>query len=333
MRIAYLGGIKEIILALLISLAPVFYFYSNAAAANLTVRSVAIGSSVASATTTHNFTFTIPTAGLIGSLEFEYCTNTPFVGTACTSPSGLDVSSAVLSGQTGAVGFTIDNGLTTANKLVITRPAAPNLASQPASYNFSNIINPSVNTSTYVRISTFASSDTTGSRTDGGAVAFSTVNNVTVAGYVPPYLTFCVAITVSLNCSSASGSFISLGELSKTSANAATSQFSGATNDPGGFSASLAGNTMASGTNVIQPLNSPQTSSPGSSQFGINLVANSNPGVGQNPAGSGSSTASSGFNTSNQFKFANAVITSSPIPTDFKIFTVSYLVNLSLIHI
>jgi hypothetical protein len=320
--------IQALVLALLMAVSPVL-ITDKSYAANLSSRQVVIGSSLAGANTTHNYSFTIPTAGTLGSIEFEYCSNTPFTGTVCAVPGGLDVSGAVMDAQTGETGFSVDYGLSTANKLVISRLATLNLASQPATYNFSNIINPASNNTTYVRISTFASNDTTGPRTDEGAVLFSTVNSVTVEGYVPPYLTFCVAITVSLNCSNLSGNFISLGELSKNSANAATSQFSGATNDPGGYSTFLAGNTMASGTNVIPALNPSQPSNPGSSQFGINLVANSNPGIGQNPTGPGSSVAAPGFNSPNQFRFDNTVISSSTLPTNFKIFTVSYLINVS----
>jgi hypothetical protein len=315
------------ILALALTLAPVFSFSFTAKADPLLSRSVRIGDSRTSVTTSHNYTFTISSAGTIGSIEFEYCDNTPFVGTSCGPPSGLNVAGATIASQTGATGFSV-HGSTSSNRLVISRAPSANLAFQLATYNFNNIVNPDSNSSTYVRISTFASNDATGARTDEGAVVFSTVSNLQVEGYVPPYLTFCTGITVALDCSSANGDFIQLGELSKTSPNTATSQFSGATNDPGGFSTSVSGTTMTSGSNIIPAL-SGNTSSPGNSQFGINLRANTNPGVGQNPTGSGTSVARPGYNAPNSFRFANEVITNSPISTNFRRFTVSYLVNAS----
>ncbi|MDB5182130.1 MAG: hypothetical protein JWP13_893, partial [Candidatus Saccharibacteria bacterium] len=51
---------------------------------------VAAGSGGNGAQTKHTFTFT-PTAATIGSMVFMYC-NTPFEGTTCASPTGLDVS-------------------------------------------------------------------------------------------------------------------------------------------------------------------------------------------------------------------------------------------------
>lgn len=300
-----------------------------ASGADLLTRSVSIDSSEASAVTSHNYSFILNTSNNLGSIEFEYCSNSPLFEFACSPPAGLDASAAALSSQTGATGFSIDAGLTTAHKIVISRPSAPNLASQPAAYNFDNVINPDSKTHTYVRIKTYASSDTSGVETDKGAVVFATVDSLSVEGFVPPYLTFCTAVTVSLDCSNMSGYFLNLGELSKTSPNTATSQYSGATNDPGGFSTFLAGTTMASGTFVIPPLTIPSSSLPGVSQFGINLVANSSPAVGQNRVGSGSSSAKPSYNIPNKYKFDNEIISASPLPTNFDIFTVSYLVNVS----
>ncbi|MBW3569218.1 hypothetical protein KY385_03770 [Candidatus Parcubacteria bacterium] len=324
-----LGKIPVLVLALHLMVAPALYFQPKALAENLTNRSITIGSSRPSVTTSHKLDFTIPTAGPLGSIDFEYCSNNPFIGTACTAPNGLDVSGAAIDNQSGETGFAIDPS-TTANRLLITRIPAPNLASQPASYDFSNIVNPTADApSIFVRISTFATDDGTGPRTDSGAVVFAITRGLSVEAFVPPYLTFCVGITISGNCASMSGSFINLGEFSKTSANYSTSQFAGATNDPGGYSVFMAGNTMASGTNIIPALTALQASKPGTSQFGINLVANSNPAVGQNRIGSGTVSALPGYKTPNLFKFKNEPIAASSLPTNYNTLTVSYLVNVS----
>lgn len=323
-------GLPVIIMAsLLLAATPLILFTEVAKADPLLSRSVTIGDSQASANTFHRFDFVIPTANTLGSIEFEYCSNTPFVGTTCTAPNGLSLSGAVLASQTGATGFSID-GSSTTNKIVLTRSPSANLALQTASYRFNSVINNSdPNSTVYVRVSTFASNDASGPRTDSGSVLFSTALGVTVEGYVPPYLTFCTGITVAINCSSQSGDYINFGELSSQTPRLGTSQYSGSTNDPGGFTTTVTGTTMTSGNQVIPALSSPKASNPGSSQFGINLRANSSPSVGKNKTGVGSSTAKSDYNNQNKFKFASQVISQSTKSTDFNRFTVSYLVNIS----
>ena len=302
---------------------------NRAKADDLVVRKVTVSDSKASASPVSNvFYFTVNSINPIGSMEFEYCTNSPFVGTSCTAPSGLSVSSAVLSAQTGETGFSI-HGSSTVNKLVITRSTTPTIAT-PVSYTFDNITNPSTpNTSVFVRISTFASVDGTGQRTDSGAVVFAVTTGVQVSGYVPPYLTFCVGITVAIDCSIASGDQLDFGVFSTKNPSALSSEFSGATNDVAGFSTSVVGTTMTSGNNTIPAISVPGTSQPGTSQFGMNLRANSSPGVGADPTGPGNAVPASQMTTPNVFYFNNQVITNSPNSTDFSKFTASYIVNIS----
>lgn len=314
--------------ASLVVVAPLLLFYSAAKAAPLSSRSVDVGSSIVSANTNHFFQFTFPGVASVGSIEFEYCTNSPQIDAPCSAPAGLDLTGATLTAQNGETGFSIDAS-SSSNRLVLTR--APSMTSAiPASYNFTNIINQSTpNQTAYVRIATYGSSDATGPVIDEGAVAYATVNLINVSGFVPPYLTFCVGVTVALNCSSATGSQLSFGELSKTSPNAVSSQFSVATNDPTGYSTTIVGTTMTSGNNIIPALATPAGSQPGVSQFGINLVGNANPSIGANPAGVGTGTPSPNYSTPNQFSFNNNVVALSPLPTEFTAFTVSYLANVS----
>lgn len=304
-------------------------YYQRARAATLTTRLVLISTSQPSAQATHSFSFDLITAGSLGSIEFEYCVNNPFIGTPCTAPAGLDVSAASLAGESGETGFIVDPINTTSNRLVITRPSLP-ATPQTVTYTFDPITNPSTpKQSVFVRISTFASIDATGPRTDSGAVAFSTTGPFSVGGYVPPYLLFCSGITVSADCTSIGGNFINFGELSTTAPRAATSQFTGSTNDVSGFSTSVFANTLTSGNKTINPLTVPSGNSPGTSQFGLNLRANTNPNVGQDPVGPGTATVAPDYDIPNQFVLKNGTAASSPISTDYKIFTVSYLVNVS----
>ncbi len=325
-----MGNVSTKTLYGLILVVLVFTQISTAfvSATQVTSRSVAIGSSEPSAVTNHRFQFDIPTVSNLGSIQFEYCSNSPQHDAPCAQPAGLNVSSTVLSAQTGEVGFTVDPA-TTANSILISR--VPSLNSPiTVAYNFTNITNPSsLFEIVYVRISTFATADGSGARTDEGSVAFGIDENVTVSGFVPPFLIFCVGVTVAGNCSSASGEFISFGELDDNQPKFLTSQFAGATNDPGGYSTFVAGLTMTSGTNTISAIGAPSLSIPGTSQFGMNLRANSNPGVGSDPSGVGTSAPNSDFNQVNLFKFNNQQVTNSPISTDFNLFTVSYVVNIA----
>lgn len=314
-------------MALLIIL-PIIPLSQKVHASPLSSRSVTIGSSVPDAVNRHTFDFTLANVSAVGSIEFEYCSNSPFVGTACTAPAGFSASSATLSSQTGEVGFIIDP-TSTANRIVISRPPL-GVSAIPVQYAFDNIVNQSApNSTVYVRVATFATTNGTGSRTDEGAVAYATSSGISVAGYVPPYLTFCVGVTVSLNCSSSTGVFLNFGELRTNQSRFLTSQFSVATNDPGGYTTFVAGPTMTSGNNTIPALDPPTSSQAGNSQFGLNLRANTNPSVGAEPTGVGSGAISGGYNTINQFFFKNQVIAASPISSDFNAFTVSYIVNVN----
>lgn len=314
--------------ALTLSLAALLANVGNSSAFILFNRTVTISTPLPSAVATHSFTFDIPTTSDIGSIVFEYCSNSPVFFDSCTPPAGLDVSSAVLASQFGNTGFSIDNTDGTATKIVLTRPVAPGIITSN-SYVFSNITNPSfVSPSTFVRISTHASTDGSGPWIDTGGVGFAIQSVFNVGAYVPPFLQLCVGITVSPDCSAISGDSINLGILSSTRANFAQSQFATATNDPTGYNIFALGNTMTSGSNVINSLASPSPSFPGTAQFGINLRANLIPPIGQDPVGLGTAAPTADYNLPNRFTFIPGDnIASSTINTNYNRMTVSYLVN------
>lgn len=319
---AYRIGI--VIAALILGLVPLFRVLS-VGASDLLLRSVRLESSAVSANTQHVFNYNIPNSLLVGSTVFEYCSNDPFLLTPCTPPAGLDVSGANLDSESGDIGYSV-HAASTANRLVLTRIPTVSIIG-PTQYVLSNMINPSTIGTTYVRISLHASTDGTGGYGDGSAVVFSTASQLNTQAYVPPYLTFCVGVSVAPDCSSASGSSIDFGELSKVSANTATSQFAGATNDVTGFFTNITANTMTSGSQTITAMTSQSASAPGTSQFGLNMRANTNPAVGQNPTGAGSSVLTLDYDTPNQFILKSGVVTNSSLSTEFNVFTVSYLVN------
>src|SRR3990167_5048386 len=143
-----------------------------AKAAELADRYIEISTAQPSANSTHTYQFTYATAGLTGSLAFEYC-DSPVFAYTCNAPAGLDVTAAIISSQSGNTGFSVDGINTTANRLVLTRTPAV-ATTVPSQYAIANITNPSTAGQViYVRITTYASTDGSGSYTDNGAVAFA----------------------------------------------------------------------------------------------------------------------------------------------------------------
>lgn len=321
--------IKYMVMALLMAV-PSLLMIAKVYASDMTQESVTISSSVAGAVVNHTYQLRITTAGNIGSLKFEYCTNSPFVGTACTVPAGLDVTGAALDSQSGVVGFIIDP-LTNANSLVISRASAAVPASTLATYDFSNIINPSTDKQTvFVRITSYPTVDTSGPYTDVGAVVFRTTGQLTTSGFVPPYITFCAALTVTNRCTSAIGSVLDLGVMEHTNTSYGTTQFGVATNYPLGYVVYMSGTTLTSGNNTIPALTTPTVSKTGQSQFGMNLRANTVPSVGSNVSGLGTGLPAANYGIQNRYYFnSGAVIASSIKPTEFNTFTVSYIANVS----
>jgi len=298
-------------------------------AAFLTQRSITVGTSAINAVTTHTIRFTLNTNATLGSMQFQYCENDPFIGTPCTAPAGLNVTGAILSSQTGETGFSVHNS-TTANNLIISRTPAVT-PGNPVQYVFSNITNPSVQSSSiYVRISTYASNDASGSITDSGGTVFSTAGNFGTSAYVPPLLYFCVGLTVTGNCSTYTGNGIDFGELSSKEVKYGTSQAAAATNDSDGYRIYSLGTTMTSGNNEIPRLESQFPSVAGIGQFGINLRDNNNPDAGEDISGNGSGAVLSNYDTPNQFMFEPGdAVAESTISTDFNKYTMTYIVNRS----
>jgi hypothetical protein len=297
-------------------------------AAQLTSRGITISSSIVSATNvTYDLSFDSPGGYTLGSIAVEFCQQSPIPGDACTAPSGFDAGSATLDQQSGETGFSI-HASTTTGKIVIGRvPAAASAGTY--NYTFGGITNPDNVGTFYARVYTHDTNDGTGAYNNFGGIALVVNARIDVEGEVPPFLELCVGITISgLDCSTASGDSIDFGELSSSEVKAATSQFMMATNADNGVSVRITGNTMTSGNNIINAIVAPQVSAPGSSQFGLNLRANTNPPIGQDPVGVGTIAPSANYNTPNNFMFADEdVLASDNVPTDWHKFTVSYIVN------
>jgi len=320
--------IGRISICLLISVLLFSLSGKRAGAAIIEDRSVVIGTGIVSAVTTQDIRFTLPSSANVGSLVFQYCSNLPWIGYICTAPTGLDVSGAAIASQLGNTGFSIDSADSTANRLVLSRAPVP-VSNFPNEFILSNTTNPSTPGSTvYIRISSQASVDGSGPTIDTGAVAFAVQSTFNVNAFVPPFLKLCVGVSVAPDCSAMIGDSIDLGVLSSSTANKGQSQYATATNDPSGYVIYAMGTTMTSGNNTIPALSSPVASFPGTGQFGINLRANLNPAVGQDPVGVGTGTPTPDYDIPNRFVFNNGdSITTANLPSDYNRMTVSYLVN------
>lgn len=276
----------------------------------------------------HEYLFTFTNSNLVGSMAFQYCSNDPFPDTACSSPSGIDTSSASLTNQGGETGFSV-HANTNSNRIVLARPAATLILPQASEYEFSSITNPDTPGSYYVRITTYSSTDGTGPTLDSAGLAFSINDRFAISTEVPPYLLFCSSVSIpGGSCANAVGQQISFGNFSTNNTSTATSQFLVATNATSGVNVTVTGTTLTSGNFQIPNLNNPFASLTGVSQFGINLRNNSLPNVGAEPTGSGSVVPTPLYNGQEQFAFRpNSTVARSTGTSAPKKFTVSYIVN------
>jgi hypothetical protein len=104
-----------------------------------------------------------------------------------------------------------------------------------------------------------------------------------------------------------------------------------------GYAVELTGSSPSQGTHAILPLNVPAQSQSGHEQFGVNLVANNTPNIGQNPTmvPSGDSAISfiaSGYNTPDYFKYIPGDILAENTTQSGEIdYTLSMIFNVSAV--
>lgn len=320
-------------------------------AAQITTRSLTLqagttdGGSKPGGVVKHKYDFTVPTSGTVGSVKFQYCTT---ASGGCTTPSGLLTTSATLDAQTGATGFTINN--TTNGSPYLTRTAASISGPLTMSYTLGTVTNPTATNYTFfVRISTFASTDTTGSAIDTGNVTAATATQIELSGTMPESLVFCAGESIGLtslvpDCGTATPGVISFDQLfSPVDTATAQSQMSASTNAGAGYAITVNGPTLTSGSNTVTAMGSATTVARGVSQFGLNLKANTLV-TASKPAGFGIEVAvasngtnyrgqaTTGYNTADTYKFTSGDVVADSANggaggTDAQIFTVSYIVN------
>ncbi len=308
-------------------------------AAQITNRKLTLGTSQASVSTTHNYTFTAPTGTTILSIDFTYCT-TPS-GT-CTLPSGLTTTTATIGSTSnlGSGGAWTIGGTPTNGRIQISNASNTGSPSAAATVNFNAVTNPSISGSNqntfYVRIATYSAANWTG-QLDTGVSAASVTNQIQVTANVDETLNFC-AFQTGVNCSSGTGNTVAMGTLTSSAATGGSSKLVAGTNAASGYVIQYLGATLTcaacSGAPTIAATGTTgATSTTGSAQFGINAVANAGtpgPAQGSSPSG-GSGSASTNYATGNTYSFqANTLtqIAAAVGSTADTLYTVSYLANI-----
>lgn len=313
-----------VLLALFVFVAPV------AAATRFEPRSLYMQSATPGATTSYTVTLQYMSPVAVGSVDMLFC-NDPIPYMPCVTPTGLDVSNATLSGQTGETGFSVSTKTT--NHLVLTRLPSMISANTPSTYTFSGIKNPTDTTQPFsIRLASYSSTDASGTQIDFGSVRGEITEGVTIQTQVPPMLIFCVAEQVNDNCNGTNDTYYAdMGTLDSTQTLVAHSQMAVGTNASGGFAITTNGTPMSAGTHVIDSPSIPTPSQPGTNQFGINLVANTDPAVGNDPQGVwNNALPTSNYGEANKYMYIPGdVVASSPAVSLMKKFTVSYIVNSS----
>jgi hypothetical protein len=246
-------------------------------------------------------------------------------------PSGLVTTSATLSAQTGATGFTMVN--TTNGAPYITRSAVSLPATTAVSYTLSTVTNPSAtNTTFFVRITTYTSTTATTGATDAGVVAASTATQIVVSAQVDEILSFCVY--TGANCA-AGGSTVDLGNLTPSTTGVGVSYMDAGTNAATGFAIQYTAPTMTSGGNTIPAIGASAVASVvGSGQFGVNATG-PNTGITGSQAPSGTSpigSAATNYATADNYAFVASTPTtigSSSSGANITKYSVSYLANIN----
>ena len=250
----------------------------------------------------HNYAYTLATAGNVGSMLFQYCT-TPFVGTACTTPTGMDASTvaavAASSGFNATEAFAIDTAtsVTTggyftssacasrAHCITVKRVTAQTETATAKTIDFGQaggwIKNPTAVGTFYVRVVTFSDTAYT-TQVDDGAVAASINEDIDITAKVQEKLNFSVSastVAAGASCTMLSGTgAITLGDATNGVLDPATaydkhSYFRLNTNSGSGTTVQYTGDTLK--TSAAVAIASAGTvangfqSTVGSEQFGL----------------------------------------------------------------
>lgn len=325
-------------LALLIFVAAELFIVAQVSGAQLQDRSIQMSDQSPSHTSTiYKLSFT-PQANA-QEIIVDFCSNSPLYFDVCSAVGGTDVPDT--SGVSGSGITSVSDGSTDHTIKIVGQTM---VAGTPYSIEIQGLVNPSITDPFYARVFTYPNGGaaayvpvnsnvtppTDGAYTDFGGLALTTSKTIDLSAYVAPYLKMCVGVTItSYNCASATGSLLELGDFSSSHTSSATSQMVVASNAGSGYTVQMTGNTMTSGNNIIAAMKNVDISRVGKAQFGLNLVHNTVPSVGQNVSGPGIGAAEAPYNQTNLFKFVSGdQIATAASGADNNKYTVSYIVNI-----
>jgi len=126
---------------------------------------------------------------------------------------------------------------------------------------------------------------------------------------------------------------VGFGSFSASAPTTTTTTFSVLDYTSYGYSVQVLGNAPSNGAHTLPAMAVTGASSPGSEQFGINLVANTSPtSFGANPSNGqfGYGSASANYGTANQFRYVSGeTIATAPKSSGVTVYTISYLINVA----
>ncbi len=125
------------------------------------------------------------------------------------------------------------------------------------------------------------------------------------------------------------------GSFSPTVAATTTSTFAVADYTSYGYAVQIIGTPPTNGSHTISAMSTTAGSTPGTEQFGLNLVANTSPitfGAVPDNGSFGFGSAATNYNTANQFRYVSGeTIATAPKSSGITTYTISYIVNTSSI--
>lgn len=300
------------------------FFLPHAGAAQLNLESIALSTPALNATgVTYTMTVSNQSTTTIRCMRLRF-TDTLGVNSL---PVGMDISGAALSAASTIVptpGAWAATGLNGTGIVTMLNAAgeAP-VGGAGRTVVLTGMENGSTgNTTYYAELTTYSDVACTTTVDDDGVALFVFTSGVLITSVVVDALSF----SITPSCSA--------GNLVPTAASTCTLEMHAATNHVTGYTISYGPATtlqhsQLGGEATVAPTSaSGQPSNPGTQQFGFNLVANTNPSVGANPAG-GLGTVIAPYDTPNQFAFAtagDALAETTGMSADTQ-YIISYLIN------
>jgi hypothetical protein len=294
-----------------------------------------------------HFSWNSTTASTIKAVRIQLCTD-GLKNTACTTPTGADLSTSTLSatgGQLGVTGWAITTVVSAHEILITNATGAVTTIGGTSTLDLANFTNPTSIGTFFFRISTYTTTVAApGDSVGYGAIADSTARSLTETVDVAESLIFRVANTIT-TCDGTSETNIadpndaasdlvtlSPNPMTTSGASTGTAQFCASTNAEHGYSITYADwgsnsydghKGFWNGSHQFNPGGiSAFTSTPGTEQFGFK--------VGVTGAGAGSVTAPYNAATYNYNDSGSAVqLASASASTVANIYTISYLANVS----